>query len=68
MDGLIVTGRTTDPRPSLGRDLPIPTVYARARSDNPDDLSLLHDDQLEAAGLGLVHRSTEMSPDYVPVR
>jgi LacI family transcriptional regulator len=54
VDGIIVTGRTTDPRPSLGRDLPIPTVYARARSDHPDDLSLMHDDQ-QGAGLAIRH-------------
>ena len=54
VDGIIVTGRTTDPRPSLGRDLPIPVVYARARSDDPDDLSLLHDDR-QGAGLAIAH-------------
>ncbi|HEY3010045.1 MAG TPA: LacI family DNA-binding transcriptional regulator [Micromonosporaceae bacterium] len=54
VDGIIVTGRTTDPRPSLGRDLPIPVVYARARSDDPDDLSLLHDDQ-QGARLAIRH-------------
>jgi LacI family transcriptional regulator len=54
VDGIIVTGRTTDPRPSIGRDLPVPTVYARARSDNPDDLSLMHDDQ-QGAGLAIRH-------------
>jgi LacI family transcriptional regulator len=54
VDGIIVTGRTTDPRPSLGRDLPIPVVYARARSDDPDDLSVLHDDQ-QGAGLAIRH-------------
>jgi LacI family transcriptional regulator, galactose operon repressor len=54
VDGIIVTGRTTDPRPSLGRDLPIPVVYARARSDDPDDLSLLHDDR-QGAELAVSH-------------
>jgi LacI family transcriptional regulator len=54
VDGIIVTGRTTDPRPSLGRDLPVPIVYARARSDHPDDLSLLHDDQ-QGAQLAIHH-------------
>jgi LacI family transcriptional regulator len=54
VDGIIVTGRTTDPRPSIGRDLSVPVVYARARSDNPDDLSLLHDDQ-QGAGLAIRH-------------
>lgn len=49
VDGIIVTGRTYDPRPSLGRDLPVPVVYARARSDNPEDLSLMHDDAQGAA-------------------
>jgi LacI family transcriptional regulator len=54
VDGIIVTGRTTDPRPSLGRDLPIPVVYARARSDDPEDLSLLHDDK-QGATLAIDH-------------
>jgi LacI family transcriptional regulator len=54
VDGIIVTGRTTDPRPSLGRDLPVPVVYARARSDDPDDLSLMHDDE-QGAGLAIRH-------------
>lgn len=54
VDGIIVTGRTTDPRPSLGRDLPVPVVYARARSDNPDDLSLMHDDE-QGARLAIEH-------------
>jgi LacI family transcriptional regulator len=54
VDGIIVTGRTYDPRPSLGRDLPVPVVYARARSDNPDDLSLMHDDQ-QGAALAINH-------------
>jgi LacI family transcriptional regulator len=54
VDGIIVTGRTTDPRPSLGRDLPIPVVYARARSDDPEDLSLLHDDK-QGASLAIDH-------------
>ena len=35
VDGLIVVGRQTDPRPSLGRDLPVPVVYAYAPSDDP---------------------------------
>jgi LacI family transcriptional regulator len=57
VDGIIVTGRTTDPRPSLGRELPIPVVYARARSDDPEDLSLLHDDQ-QGARLAIEHLFT----------
>jgi LacI family transcriptional regulator len=54
VDGIIVTGRTTDPRRSLGRDLGIPVVYARARSDDPADLSLLHDDR-QGAALAIRH-------------
>jgi LacI family transcriptional regulator len=54
VDGIIVTGRTTNPRPSLGRDLPLPVVYARARSDDPDDLSLMHDDE-QGATLAINH-------------
>jgi len=54
VDGIIVTGRTTDPRPSLGRDLPVPVVYARARSDDPEDFSLMHDDP-QGARLAIEH-------------
>lgn len=43
VDGLIVVGRSTDPRPSLGHDLPVPVVYAYGPSDDPRDLSLVPD-------------------------
>lgn len=43
VDGIIVVGRQTDPRPSLGHDLPVPVVYAYAPSDDPSDLSLTPD-------------------------
>ncbi len=43
VDGIIVVGRQTDPRPSLGQDLPVPVVYAYAPSDDPHDLSLTPD-------------------------
>lgn len=43
VDGLIVVGSTTNPRPSIGHDLPVPVVYAYAPSDHPDDLSLVPD-------------------------
>jgi LacI family transcriptional regulator len=39
VDGLIVVGARPDPRPSVGRALPVPVVYAYAPSDDPDDLS-----------------------------
>src|ERR671931_2844832 len=43
VDGLIVVGERTDPRPSLGHDIPVPVVYAYAPSDDPADLSLTTD-------------------------
>ncbi|SEB59873.1 transcriptional regulator, LacI family [Paramicrobacterium humi] len=43
VDGLIVVGSRTDPRPSLGRDLPVPVVYAYGPSTDPEDLSLVPD-------------------------
>ena len=43
VDGIIVVGRQTDPRPSLGHTLPVPVVYAYAPSDDPTDLSLTPD-------------------------
>ncbi|GAA0410917.1 LacI family transcriptional regulator [Acrocarpospora corrugata] len=44
VDGLIVVGESTDPRPSISRDLPIPVVYAYAPSDDPADVSFVPDD------------------------
>lgn len=43
VDGIIVVGRQTDARPSLGRDMPVPVVYAYAPSDDPRDVSLTPD-------------------------
>ncbi|MEV7692824.1 LacI family DNA-binding transcriptional regulator [Microbacterium sp. NPDC089189] len=43
VDGIIVVGRQTDPRPSLGPDIPVPVVYAYSPSDDPRDLSLTPD-------------------------
>ena len=42
VDGIIVTGRTTDPRPPV--DVDIPVVYAFAPSSDPDDASVVPDD------------------------
>jgi LacI family transcriptional regulator len=47
IDGLIVVGGArSDPRPSLGRDLPVPVVYAYAPSADDEDLSLTADNVL----------------------
>ncbi|MFF1876342.1 LacI family DNA-binding transcriptional regulator [Leifsonia sp. NPDC058230] len=43
VDGLIALGANTDPRRSLGRDLPVPVVYVYGPSDDPRDLSLVPD-------------------------
>lgn len=53
VDGLVVTGRRPDPRPSLGR-LPIPVVYVLVQSEDPEDLSLSYDD-VQGAALGTEH-------------
>jgi len=45
VDGIIVVGRTTDPRPSLGHDLPVPVVYAYAPSEDPEDVSIAPDNR-----------------------
>ena len=44
VDGIIVTGRRTDPRPPLTGIDPIPTVYAFSPSADPDDVSVVSDD------------------------
>ena len=51
VDGIIVVGRQTDPRPSLGHDIPVPVVYAYAPSDDPTDVSVTPDNvRRRAAG------------------
>ncbi|MPY49265.1 LacI family DNA-binding transcriptional regulator [Streptomyces acidicola] len=44
VDGIIVVGESTDPRPSISLDLPVPVVYAYAPSDDPQDVSFVPDD------------------------
>lgn len=44
VDGLIVVGESTDPRPSVSRDLPVPVVYAYGPSEDPSDVSFVPDD------------------------
>jgi LacI family transcriptional regulator len=45
VDGIMVVGAQTDPRPSLGHDLPVPVVYAYAPSDDPTDVSITPDNR-----------------------
>ncbi|MFI9585454.1 LacI family DNA-binding transcriptional regulator [Streptomyces sp. NPDC052236] len=45
IDGLIVTGRRTDPRPPLAGPLEVPTVYAFAPSTDPAGISVVSDDR-----------------------
>nr|WP_223186346.1 LacI family DNA-binding transcriptional regulator [Streptomyces sp. CBMA29] len=45
VDGIIVTGRRTDPRPALQGLREIPTVYALAPSEDPADMSVASDDE-----------------------
>ena len=54
VDGLIVVGSTTDPRPSLGQELPVPVIYAYAPSDDPGDVSLVPDN-VNAGCLAVEH-------------
>ncbi|NUR88990.1 MAG: LacI family DNA-binding transcriptional regulator [Nonomuraea sp.] len=44
VDGLIVVGESTDPRPSVSGDLPVPVVYAYGPSQDPADVSFVPDD------------------------
>src|SRR6185369_6149663 len=45
VDGLIVTGRRIEPRPSIGRSLGVPVVYAMTQSLDTDEPAILPDDQ-----------------------
>jgi LacI family transcriptional regulator len=54
VDGIIVVGSRTDPRPSLGRNLPVPVVYTYAPSEDPEDLSIICDN-IRAGRLAIEH-------------
>jgi LacI family transcriptional regulator len=43
VDGLIIVGDTTNPRLSLGHELPVPVVYAYAPSSDESDISVISD-------------------------
>jgi LacI family transcriptional regulator len=46
VDGIVVAGRRSDPRPPISRDeLPVPVVYAMTQSSRSTDLSLVPDDE-----------------------
>jgi LacI family transcriptional regulator len=47
VDGIVVTGRRTEPRPRI--DVPLPVVYALAASTDPADASVIVDDAAGAA-------------------
>lgn len=49
VDGIIVAGRTTDPRPPI--EAPVPVVYAFAPSSDPADASVVPDDAAGVAEL-----------------
>ena len=44
IDGLIVTGRCSNPRPPISTSLPFPVVYAHTPSTDPRDCSVMVDD------------------------
>ena len=45
VDGVIVTGRCSNPRPAIGNRLPVPVVYAHTPSTDPTDCSVMVDDR-----------------------
>ena len=54
VDGIIVTGRRTDPRPPIATGLDVPVVYAMTQSTSPEDLSITPDD-LRGGALAIGH-------------
>lgn len=45
VDGIIMVGQSSDARESLGRDFPVPVVYAYSPSISPDDVSIITNDK-----------------------
>jgi LacI family transcriptional regulator len=54
VDGIIVLASTSNPRKSLGTDLPVPIIYVYGHSEDPNDLSIITDD-FKSAQLGIEH-------------
>jgi LacI family transcriptional regulator len=44
VDGIIITGRRTDPRPPIAPGLPVPVVYVMTQAEDGSSLSLIPDD------------------------
>ena len=44
VDGIIIAGKRTEPRPPIAPAVPVPTVYAFASSSSPDDCSVVSDE------------------------
>jgi LacI family transcriptional regulator len=57
VDGIVVTGRRTDRRPPIAPRPPVPSVYVMTQSDDPDDLSLIPDDE-QGGALAVRHLVT----------
>lgn len=49
VDGIIVTGHSSEPRSSITADVPVPVVYALCPSIDPHDVSVVPDDEAGAA-------------------
>lgn len=45
VDAIIVTGRRSEPRPPIGVSTKVPVCYVLTRSQRPDDLSIVIDDE-----------------------
>ena len=54
VDGIVVLGRTTNPRPSITAGIPVPVVYAYAPSDSNEDTSFTPDNYM-AGKLAVEH-------------
>lgn len=54
VDGIVILGRTTNPRPSITEGIPVPVVYAYAPSDDPADTSFTPDNYM-AGRLAVEH-------------
>ncbi|MDR1432691.1 MAG: LacI family transcriptional regulator [Propionibacteriaceae bacterium] len=54
VDAIIVTGRRSEPRPPIGKNLPVPVCYVLSRSQRCEDLSIVIDDE-QGARLAISH-------------
>jgi LacI family transcriptional regulator len=63
VDGLIFVGHSTNPRRTVGHDLPVPVVYAYSPSEDPADISVVSDGR--GAGRQVIDHLVSLGREHI---